>query len=63
VLKLHFEVFILINEGLSKNVFVFFSGINLWSNNVPIQDGTANFIARENKSKEFDFNLSNYVIT
>ncbi|CAF0964525.1 unnamed protein product, partial [Rotaria sordida] len=37
-------------------------GINLWSNNVRIRDGTANFIARGNKPKKFNFNLATMLV-
>jgi len=35
-----------------------FRGLNLWSNNVPLHDGTASFIARGKKPKKFTFNLA-----
>ncbi|CAF4394341.1 unnamed protein product [Rotaria sp. Silwood2] len=41
---------------------VIFRGINLWSNNVRIRDGTANFIARGDKPKKFNFNLANMLV-
>ncbi|CAF2727460.1 unnamed protein product [Rotaria sp. Silwood2] len=41
---------------------VIFRGIHLWSNNVPIQNGTANFIARGNKPKKFHFNLATMLL-
>lgn len=41
---------------ISNSIF-FIEGINLWSNNVPIRDGNASFIARGNKPKKFNFNL------
>ncbi|CAF1463308.1 unnamed protein product, partial [Rotaria sordida] len=37
---------------------VIFQGTNLWSNNVRIYNGTANFVARGNKPKKFYFNLA-----
>ncbi|CAF3911139.1 unnamed protein product [Rotaria sordida] len=37
-------------------------GINLWSNNVRVRDGTANFIARGNKPKKFHFNLGTVLV-
>jgi hypothetical protein len=37
---------------------IFFSGIHLWSNNVPLRDGTATFIDRDQKPKKFNFNLA-----
>ncbi|CAF3351971.1 unnamed protein product [Rotaria sp. Silwood1] len=42
---------------------VIFRGIHLWSNNVPIQNGTANFIARGNKPKKFHFNLATMLLS
>ena len=44
---------ILINSLLVE----FLSEIHLWSNNVPIQNNSASFIARGNKAKKFQFNL------
>ncbi|CAF3717062.1 unnamed protein product [Rotaria sordida] len=41
---------------------VTFRGIHLWSNNVPIQNGTANFVARGNKPKKFHFNLATILL-
>ncbi|CAF0993933.1 unnamed protein product, partial [Rotaria sordida] len=41
---------------------VIFRGVNLWSNNVRIRAGTANFIARGNKPKKFNFNLATMLI-
>ena len=35
---------------------------NLWSNNVPIQNNTASFIARGNKPKKFQFNLASMLV-
>jgi hypothetical protein len=32
--------------------------INLWSNNVPLHDGTASFIARGDRPKKFTFHLA-----
>ncbi|CAF4767027.1 unnamed protein product [Rotaria sp. Silwood1] len=41
---------------------VTFRGINLWSNNVRIRNGTASFIARGNKPKKFNFNLATALV-
>ncbi|CAF2056570.1 unnamed protein product [Rotaria magnacalcarata] len=41
---------------------VIFRGINLWSNNVPIQNGTANFVARGKKPHRFNFNLATMLL-
>ena len=45
-----------------KNI-LFSPGINLWSNNVRIQNGTASFIARGNKPKKFQFNLGTMLLS
>ncbi|CAF3109617.1 unnamed protein product [Rotaria sp. Silwood2] len=37
-------------------------GVNLWSNNVRLRAGTANFIARGNKPKKFYFNLATMLV-
>ena len=43
---------------LKKHIILKFRlGINLWSNNVPIQNNVASFVARGNKPKKFQFNL------
>ena len=41
---------------------VTFRNINLWSNNVPIRNGSASFIARGQKAKKFNFNLGTALI-
>ncbi len=61
MLKLRFEVFISIKKTcffFNKTSFVFSSGISLWSNNVPVINGTASFVARGDKPKKFNFNLA-----
>ncbi len=47
---------------MTKLCFFFSSGISLWSNNVPVQNGTANFVARGNKPKKFNFNLATMLL-
>ena len=41
---------------------VIFRGIHLWSNNVELQNGTANFLSRGEKPKKFIFNLASMLI-
>ncbi|CAF1244784.1 unnamed protein product [Rotaria sordida] len=41
---------------------VIFRESHLWSNNVPIYNGTASFIARGNKPKKFEFNLATMLL-
>ena len=59
VQKCPFEVFVSFSlpETANKYSFFFALGIDLWSNNVPIIDGMASFVARGNKPKKFNFNL------
>ena len=37
--------------------------INLWSNNVPLHDGTASFIERGDRPKKFTFHLATMLMT
>ncbi|CAF3716683.1 unnamed protein product [Rotaria sordida] len=49
-------------NAMLLNAKVTFRGINLWSNNIRIRDGTANFVARGNKPKKFNFNLATMLV-